>query len=260
MVLFEAVWLESPASQSGLAKVVEGFGRSPLQRSGPGGSWKRACFFGLWPGLALTALKALGRGPGKPSWRLLERPTCSARKKHEAPPDQMDHALGFEYSYAMAPNECSGGVSTVCELACTGQGGEALPSPLRDPLFLTCARAVSPRPAFGVCRLTAATPHLVWGTQELESRAGFDFFDRAIASRCTGVLSLNSFVCREMPAVPGMIPSQPSFCGGPHTKICRIWGSNLGPLFIEATKYPKHQILVLIYGLGFRENELPAWS
>ena len=28
MVLFEAVWLESPASQSGLAKVVEGFGRS----------------------------------------------------------------------------------------------------------------------------------------------------------------------------------------------------------------------------------------
>ena len=56
-----------------------------------------------------------------------------------------------------------GGVSTVCELACTGQGGEALPSPLRDPLFLTCARAVSPRPAFGVCRLTAATPHLVLG-------------------------------------------------------------------------------------------------
>ena len=31
MVLFEAVWLENPASQSGLAKVVEGFGRSPLQ-------------------------------------------------------------------------------------------------------------------------------------------------------------------------------------------------------------------------------------
>ena len=54
-----------------------------------------------------------------------------------------------------------GGVNTVCELACTGQGGEALPSPLRNPLFLTCARAVSPRPAFGVCRLTAATPHLV---------------------------------------------------------------------------------------------------
>ena len=58
-----------------------------------------------------------------------------------------------------------GGVSTVCELACTGQGGEALPSPLRDPLFLTCARAVSPRPAFGVCRLTSATPHLVYGLQ-----------------------------------------------------------------------------------------------
>ena len=28
MVLFEAVWLQSLASQSGLAKVVEGFGRS----------------------------------------------------------------------------------------------------------------------------------------------------------------------------------------------------------------------------------------
>ena len=66
MVLFEAVWLESPASQSGLAKVVVGFGRSPLQPFG--GSWKRACFFGLWPGFGtLTALKALGRGPGRPS-------------------------------------------------------------------------------------------------------------------------------------------------------------------------------------------------
>ena len=49
-----------------------------------------------------------------------------------------------------------------CELACAGQGREALPSPLRDPLFLPCARAVSPRPAFGVCRLMAATPHLVY--------------------------------------------------------------------------------------------------
>ena len=62
----------------------------------------------------------------------------------------------------MAPDECPGGVSTLCELACAGQGGEALPSPLH-PLFLTCARAVSPRPAFGVCRLTAATPQLVQG-------------------------------------------------------------------------------------------------
>ena len=52
MVLFEAVWLESPASQSGLAKVVEGFGRSPLQApealaafgSGP-------VFLGFGPGL-----------------------------------------------------------------------------------------------------------------------------------------------------------------------------------------------------------------
>ena len=38
------------------------------------------------------------------------------------------------------PNE----VSTACELTCIGQGGEASPSPLRDPLF------VSARPAFGV--------------------------------------------------------------------------------------------------------------
>ena len=56
-VLFEAVWLESPASQSGLAQP-------------------------FWGGFGtLTALKALGRGPGRPSWRLLERPTCSASKK-----------------------------------------------------------------------------------------------------------------------------------------------------------------------------------
>ena len=27
--------------------------------------------------------------------------------------------------------------------------------------FLLCARAACPRPAFGVCRLTSATPHLV---------------------------------------------------------------------------------------------------
>ena len=40
-VLFEAVWLE-------LAKVVEGFGRSPLQLLEAPGSG--ACFFGLWPG------------------------------------------------------------------------------------------------------------------------------------------------------------------------------------------------------------------
>ena len=41
------------------------------------------------------------------------------------------------------------------------QVNEALPSSLRDPLFL-CARAVSPRPAFGVCRLRAAAHHLVY--------------------------------------------------------------------------------------------------
>ena len=44
MVLFEAAWLESLASQSGLAKVVEGFGRfcSP---------WKDAYFLGFGLGL-----------------------------------------------------------------------------------------------------------------------------------------------------------------------------------------------------------------
>ena len=68
MVLFEAVWLESPASQSGLAKVVEGFGRSPLQApealaafwalarvwdpDSPEGPWKRS-----WEAL----LEALGK-------------------------------------------------------------------------------------------------------------------------------------------------------------------------------------------------------
>ena len=122
MVLFEAVWLESPASQSGLAKVVEGFGFWALGEvlgGPPGGSWKG--------------------------------PPAALAKKHEAPPDQINHALGFEYSYAIGegygrpPMSVPGGVSTVCELACTGPGGEALPSPLRDPLFLTCARAVSQR-------------------------------------------------------------------------------------------------------------------
>ena len=55
IVLFEAVWLESPASQSGLAKVVEG--AAPESPGGPGSFWrKRACFFGLWPGFGtLTA-------------------------------------------------------------------------------------------------------------------------------------------------------------------------------------------------------------
>ena len=55
-----------------------------------------------------------------------------------------------------APNEVSGRVSAACELTCTGPGGEVLPSPLS-----ACARAVSPRPAVGVCRLTAANPQLV---------------------------------------------------------------------------------------------------
>ena len=116
MVLFEAVWLESPASQSGL--LFFGALARVWDTDSPEGRWERS-----WEAL----LEALGKAD-------LQRP--QKRPKH-------------------------GGVSTVCELACTGQGGEALPSPLRDPLFLTCARAVSPRPAFGVCCLTAATPHLV---------------------------------------------------------------------------------------------------
>ena len=48
MVLFEAVWLESPASQSGLAKVVEGFGRSPLQALKALRAWQ--LFGGSWMG------------------------------------------------------------------------------------------------------------------------------------------------------------------------------------------------------------------
>ena len=75
-----------------------------------------------------------------------------------------------EVTYGRPPMGVFKGVSTACELACIGQGGEALPSPLCDPLFLPCARAVNPRPVFGVCRLTAATPHLVWGFEEFKKQ------------------------------------------------------------------------------------------
>ena len=74
MVLLEAVWLESQAS---VAKVVEGdeSQKGPEKVEGhpffPSLGW-------LW---TLMALKALWRGSGRPSWRLLVRPTCSARKK-----------------------------------------------------------------------------------------------------------------------------------------------------------------------------------
>ena len=54
-----------------------------------------------------------------------------------------------------------GGVNADFDSTSCGEGGEALPSPLRDPLFLPCTWSASPRPAFGVCRLTAATPLLV---------------------------------------------------------------------------------------------------
>ena len=83
-MVFEAVWLESPASQSGLAKVVEGFGRSPLQPlkvpealsgsgpvflgDSPEGPWERS-----WEAL----LEALGKAH-------LQRPQKSTK-----------HALGF---------------------------------------------------------------------------------------------------------------------------------------------------------------------
>ena len=59
----------------------------------------------------------------------------------------------------------AGRVSTAPELACTGQGGEALPSP---PTCSFCNGVVSPQPAFGVCRWIAA--HLV---QDLGFRVGF---------------------------------------------------------------------------------------
>ena len=89
MVLFEAVWLESPASQSALAKVVEGFGSFwRLLEAG-------LFFWALARVWDLTALKALGRGPGRPSGGSWRGPPAAPAKKHEAPPEQMHHGLGF---------------------------------------------------------------------------------------------------------------------------------------------------------------------
>ena len=113
--------------------------------------WRPCIFQSLKAGLG-----PLGKVLGGPFWRLLGRPPCSARNRLV-----LGYNIAGEVRYGRPPMSVCGGVSTLCELACTGQGGEALPSPLRDPLFLTCARAVSPRPAFGVCRFIAATPHVV---------------------------------------------------------------------------------------------------
>ena len=56
MVLFEAAWLESPASQSGLAKVVEPL-KAPEAWRPSKGCWKDGpVFLGFGPGL----------GPGQP--------------------------------------------------------------------------------------------------------------------------------------------------------------------------------------------------
>ena len=48
------------------------------------------------------------------------------------------------------PMRFPGEVNMAFELASVGQGGEALPSPLRDPLSLPCAQAVSLLPGFAV--------------------------------------------------------------------------------------------------------------
>ena len=97
MVLFEAVWLESPASQSSLAKVEEGFGRFSLQPLKAPRPWQLLeapgsgpCFRvwdpdspeGTWERSWEAFLEALGKAHLQPA------------KKHEAPPEQMDHTLG----------------------------------------------------------------------------------------------------------------------------------------------------------------------
>ena len=161
MVLFEAVWLET---------CKPGCGGAFAALNAPGGptlEWRALEFFGA--GLGPDGPE----GPWERSWEALLE---SLGKAHlQRPKKSTKHlpnkwitfwgsniaTLYKRFRYGRPPLSVPGGVSTVCELACTGQGGEALPSPLRDPLFLTCARAVSPRPAFGVLRLTAATPHLV---------------------------------------------------------------------------------------------------
>ena len=72
MVLFEAVWLESLASQSGLAKVVEGFGGSLCSPGGPGRPLKTpgrmGLFFWAWAWVWDPDSPA---GPWERSWEAL---------------------------------------------------------------------------------------------------------------------------------------------------------------------------------------------
>ena len=73
MVLFEAVWLESLASQSGLAKVVEGFGRSLCNPESPGGPWRFLKMLEGWVclGLAWVWDPDSPAGPRERSWEAL---------------------------------------------------------------------------------------------------------------------------------------------------------------------------------------------
>ena len=91
-VLFEAVWLESPASQSGLAKVVEGF----LQR---------AFFFGFGPGWDPDSPE----GPWERSWEALLE---ALGKAHLQRPQKSTIGVLIQLRYRggpawPAPNECS---------------------------------------------------------------------------------------------------------------------------------------------------------
>ena len=73
-MLFEAVWLESPASQPGLAKVVEAWALARIwDPDSPEGPWERS-----WEAF----LEALGKAH-------LQRPQKSTK-----PPEQLGHALG----------------------------------------------------------------------------------------------------------------------------------------------------------------------
>ena len=85
-----------------------------------------------------AGLLGWGEGPWERSWEALLEALGKAHLQHP----QKSSWIQLRYRGG-PPMSGPGGVSTVCELARTGQGGEALPSPPRDPLFLTCARAVS---------------------------------------------------------------------------------------------------------------------
>ena len=114
-------------------------------------------FLGVGLETSIRFQKPQGNDGPREAW---ERRACHVHQRKHGGHTINSLVMG-EVQYGRPSMTFPGELNTACELTCAGEGGEALPSPLGDPLFLPCARAVSPRPTFGVCRLTAATPQLV---------------------------------------------------------------------------------------------------